>query len=45
MNGDWELVTNDMEKTKVLNAFFSLVFTKMRRKLWSKEDLALMEGD
>lgn len=45
MNGDWELVTNDMEKTKVLIAFFSLVFTEIRRNLWSKEDLASMEGD
>ena len=49
-------MTNDMEKTEVLNAFFTLVFTsktclqesqapETRAKLWSKEDLPSMEED
>ena len=29
LNGAWELVTNDTEKDKVLNAFLGSVFTSM----------------
>lgn len=56
MNGGGELVTNDMEKTEVLNAFFTSVFNsktclqesqapEIRGNLWSKEDIPLMKED
>lgn len=54
LNGARELVINDMEKAKVLNAAFVSVFTsknsfqesqatEARGKLWCKEDLHLVE--
>lgn len=56
LNGAENLMTKDVEKTDVLNAIFALVFTgktgtaqsealEMNGKIWSKEDLSLVEMD
>ena len=54
--GAGDLVTKDVEKAKVLNAAFALVFTlktclqesqvpEMPRKVWNKEDLSMVQED
>jgi len=57
LNGTGELVTNDVEKAKVISTFLpSLVFTRKiilqesetpetRGKTWTKEDLSSVEDD
>lgn len=56
LNGEGALETKRIEKAEVLNAFFASVFTskaslqefqapEIRWKIWSKEDLPLMEED
>lgn len=56
VNVTGKLITNDMEKAKVLSALFTLIFTskpslevsqilETRAKVWNKEDLPLWEED
>lgn len=54
LNGAWDLLTRDMEKDKVLNAFFYSIFfwwicplefqaLEMKETVWSKQDLPSVE--
>lgn len=56
LNGTGTLVIQDMEKTKILNAFLASVFTRntgfqlpkdleTRGKVWNKENVPLAEED